>query len=65
MPIVKKKRVPEFRSEEEERQFWSEHDSTEFVDWPTAKRQKFPNLADDRNRPAGTRNVSSGPSKAK
>src|SRR5438128_10027403 len=44
MPITKKKPVPEFRSEEEERQFWGGHDSTEFIDWGTAKRHKFPNL---------------------
>ena len=44
MPIKKKKSVPEFRSEEEERQFWSAHDSTQFIDWRTAKRYKFPNL---------------------
>lgn len=36
--------LPEFRSEEEERQFWSEHDSTEFVDWSKSRRGVFPNL---------------------
>jgi predicted DNA binding CopG/RHH family protein len=44
MPFTKKKPVPEFRSEEEARQFWGAHDSTEFMDWRTAKRRKFPNL---------------------
>lgn len=44
MPITKKKPVPEFRSEEEERQFWGRHDSTEFIDWRTAKRHRFPSL---------------------
>ena len=44
MPITKKKPVPEFRSEEEERQFWANHDSTEFIDWRNAERRKFPNL---------------------
>jgi len=39
-----KKRVPDFRSEEEERIFWAKHDSTEFVDWQTAQRRKLPNL---------------------
>jgi len=39
-----KKRVPEFRSEEEEREFWAKHDSTEFIDWQAAGRHKFPNL---------------------
>ncbi len=44
MPITKKKRIPEFQSEDAELQFWDSHDSTEFIDWRTAKRQKFPNL---------------------
>ncbi len=39
-----KKQVPEFRSEEEERSFWAGHDSTEFIDWKTAQRHRFPNL---------------------
>ena len=44
MPITKKKPIPEFRSEDEERQFWGDHDSTDFIDWRTAKRHKFPKL---------------------
>jgi hypothetical protein len=39
-----KKRVPEFRSEESEREFWATHDSSEFIDWEAARRSKFPNL---------------------
>ena len=39
-----KKKIPEFRSEESERQFWANHDSTEFIDWSTAERGKFPAL---------------------
>jgi len=39
-----KKKIPEFRSEESERQFWANHDSTEFIDWSTAGRRKFPAL---------------------
>ncbi len=39
-----KKRVPEFRSEEEERNFWAEHDSTEFIDWQAGQRRRFPHL---------------------
>ena len=38
------KELPTFKSEEEERQFWAEHDSTEYVDWSKAKRSVFPNL---------------------
>jgi predicted DNA binding CopG/RHH family protein len=46
MPLTstKKKPVPEFRSEEEEREFWAGHDSTEFIDWQSAQRRRFPNL---------------------
>jgi len=36
--------VPEFRSEDEERAFWAQHDSTEFIDWRSAGRRKFPTL---------------------
>ena len=39
-----KKQIPEFQSEEEEREFWATHDSTEFIDWSTAKKYKLPNL---------------------
>jgi predicted DNA binding CopG/RHH family protein len=39
-----KKRVPKFRSEDEEREFWATHDSTEYVDWKKAKRVVLPKL---------------------
>jgi predicted DNA binding CopG/RHH family protein len=39
-----KKKIPEFRSEEEELEFWSKADSTEYVDWSKAKRAKLQNL---------------------
>jgi hypothetical protein len=38
------KQVPEFRSEEDERDFWAKHDSTQFVDWQAAQSRRFPNL---------------------
>ena len=38
------KKVPTFKNEDEERKFWAEHDSTEYVDWSKAKRAVFPNL---------------------
>ncbi|MGA3100070.1 MAG: CopG family antitoxin [Bryobacteraceae bacterium] len=44
MPATKKKPTPEFRSEDIERKFWAGHDSTEFIDWQSAQRRKFPNL---------------------
>jgi predicted DNA binding CopG/RHH family protein len=39
-----KKKIPEFRSEEAEFEFWSKADSTEYLDWSKAKRARFPNL---------------------
>ena len=39
-----KKTLPEFRSEDEERKFWAKADSTKYLDWTSAKRQKLVNL---------------------
>lgn len=36
--------IPEFANEDEEREFWSSHDSTDYVDWTQAKRAVFSNL---------------------
>ena len=38
------KKIPLFNSEKEEREFWEQHDSTEFIDWREAKKARFPNL---------------------
>jgi len=38
------KSIPKFKTEEAQRKFWAEHDSTEYVDWSQAKRAMFPNL---------------------
>ncbi|HSX19061.1 MAG TPA: BrnA antitoxin family protein [Candidatus Saccharimonadales bacterium] len=40
----KLKKIPNFKSEAEERQFWQSHDSTQYVDYSTARRASFPNL---------------------
>lgn len=40
----KLKEVPEFKNEDEEREFWWTHDSTEYVEWDKAERVVFPNL---------------------
>lgn len=40
----KLKPIPTFKSEDEEREFWDTHDSTEYLDWSKAKRVTFPNL---------------------
>jgi len=39
-----KKKIPRFENEEQERDFWASHDSTEHVNWKKAKRMRFPNL---------------------
>ena len=41
---MKKKPIPAFQNEEEERGFWAAHDSTEYVDWSKARRAVFPKL---------------------
>ena len=40
----KRKDIPVFRNEAEERGFWETHDSTEYLDWTQAQRAIFPNL---------------------
>lgn len=36
--MTEKKKIPEFKNEDDEREFWATHDSTEYVDWKKAKR---------------------------
>jgi len=38
MKSKKFKEIPIFKNEEEEANFWGEHDSTEYIDWSKAKR---------------------------
>jgi len=38
------KKIPEFKNEDEEREFWSTHDSADYIDWSKARRITFPNL---------------------
>ena len=40
----KLKDIPDFKNEDEEREFWHTHDSTEYVDWDKAETVIFPNL---------------------
>jgi hypothetical protein len=42
--MKKLKKMPRFKSEDEEREFWSIHDSTEYVDWSKAEGAYFPKL---------------------
>ncbi len=45
MPKAKRQKpIPSFETEEQEREFWSSHDSTDYVDWSKAKRVTFGNL---------------------
>ncbi len=41
---MKKKKVPKFRTENEEREFWTRADSTDYIDWDNAKRVVLPKL---------------------
>ncbi|OGD66627.1 hypothetical protein A3F08_01980 [Candidatus Berkelbacteria bacterium RIFCSPHIGHO2_12_FULL_36_9] len=38
------KRIPKFKSENEERNFWSRADSTQYLDYSKARRVKLSNL---------------------
>lgn len=38
------KAIPEFENEDQERAFWAEQDSADYVDWPKAEKAIFPNL---------------------
>ncbi|MCG8313510.1 MAG: BrnA antitoxin family protein [Pseudomonadales bacterium] len=40
----KAKKVPKFKTEAEEREFWETHDSSEYVDWKNAQSVSMPNL---------------------
>lgn len=42
--MKKFKKIPHFKNEDEEREFWATHDSTEYVDWSKAEQVIFPNL---------------------
>lgn len=41
---MKKKQIPTFQSEDEERDFWAEHDAADFIDFSEAKPVLMPNL---------------------
>ncbi len=40
----KLKEIPTFKNEEEEREFWANNDSSEFVDWESAETFVLPKL---------------------
>ena len=39
-----RKPIPEFKNEDEEREFWAQHDSAEYLDWNRAERVVLPKL---------------------
>lgn len=42
--MSKLKKIPEFKNEAEERSFWENHDSSDYLDWDKAQSASFPNL---------------------
>lgn len=38
------KPIPEFKNEDEEREFWATHDSTDYIDWSAGQRVILSNL---------------------
>jgi predicted DNA binding CopG/RHH family protein len=42
--MKKLKKIPDFKTEDEEREFWDTHSSTDYVDWSKAERMVFTNL---------------------
>lgn len=40
----KLREIPDFKTEDEEREFWATHDSTEYIDWDEAEAAVFPQL---------------------
>ena len=42
--MKKKLKLPKFKNEDEEAEFWNTHDSTDYFDWSKAKNVIFPNL---------------------
>jgi predicted DNA binding CopG/RHH family protein len=41
---MQKKKIPTFKTEKDEREFWAREDSAEYIDWSKAKRAVFPHL---------------------
>ncbi|MFT6165134.1 MAG: putative DNA binding CopG/RHH family protein [Zhongshania aliphaticivorans] len=42
--MTKLKKIPDFKSEQKEREFWENHDSSEYLDLSKAERAILPNL---------------------
>ena len=48
----KLKQIPKFKNEDEVREFWSTHDTTDYIDWSKAERAYFPNLKATKRKPS-------------
>ncbi|MEH6504379.1 MAG: BrnA antitoxin family protein [Cycloclasticus sp.] len=42
--MKKLKKIPTFKTESDERDFWEKHDSSDYVDWKQAQLVSMPNL---------------------
>ena len=42
--MKKLKNIPKFKTEDEEREFWSNNDSTEYINWEKSSLVSFPRL---------------------
>lgn len=42
--MSKLKQIPEFKTEAEEREFWQQHDSADYLDWSQAEKAVLANL---------------------
>lgn len=42
--MKKLNKIPKFKNEDEERDFWANNDSSKFIDWSKSKNVSFPNL---------------------
>jgi predicted DNA binding CopG/RHH family protein len=40
----RRRSIPTFKTEAEERKFWETHDCTDYIDWSMAECVRFPNL---------------------
>ncbi|MBZ5607533.1 MAG: BrnA antitoxin family protein [Acidobacteriia bacterium] len=54
---MKKRKIPEFKSEGQEQQFWATADSTKYLDWSSAKRAKLVRLKPTLKMPKRTRST--------
>jgi predicted DNA binding CopG/RHH family protein len=42
--MKKLKEIPDFKNEDEEREFWSTHSTVDYIDWSKGHFVRFPNL---------------------